>query len=1512
MPLVSEHRTVPYCVVHFRLPLLPLFGQMRRGLILPHMSRGFLHHPQIRDVHFYLASFVSYYNLMDHIRLSCRATHIRFDAASGRWAIIFQDLALGKRREASADFVVLCTGHELPEGGLHTNKHPQEVSGSTDGGGAAAGGASLVAMHANEAVAEQLSDLAAAPEITVMGDGEDAVECASALTLLRRGGHNLRLIMSTCGPTPHADIADAAGRVISGASLLEGARRRALHATLQPHPSLPPPGAVDRVLRAPTKRRFWAYVKSRAAAAAVSLGNGCSAAARGANVSTGIRTIHNSPALPAPAQPSRLVLWAPSFRDPRVMPFLEPGLRRALLLPSHGDSQPPPDQLVLYRSVVHPEVPGLAFVGWKAHAATPLLVLELQAQWLVALLTARLQLPQTADMYDDIARQRAWRAAALASPLMSSRGSLARKHDEHYVRQLLADLTGIVELRKEHWKPAAAAAAYLSERPLTRGQSPVAACDGRRRHGGLGGCFGAATADGEGALEPTEMQRTSYGLCKDDHPLQRPLFSDGCNGSGSSANIIAKRGFRVRMYIQSLPMAPYLQEKLRRAVQPPDIRVAQMSGHDGGGSGGRSERALSAPNNSIWTARQDGAAAEQDFTTSMRNRCRRHRVSASSMLCNVRQGQLLYPRFSDARGHDVDGGNSSTDAKVAHDSTSAVATAATAAAAAPALSSIVRISRGSTYVSGGRLSRGSGCGGGGEDTREADLSARLRRMSQSIGVDISTLVDIMTDDGGSVQYGSQVLLPLPPTVISGVMLKADGSASGGVGDCSGDGFQQRRRPLACHSRGDYSHITEAAGVLGEEVMYDTDRCNVAMVAGQHIEAAAHGTVPGGICMDTSDVSYGGVAAVDHASNAYLSYTAVLAERPGTTVSGVKFAVQAEASVFTDLPAVEMTLPSLPPPSPSLPRNISLDVKHQYSTTSNLSIRPRRPPPPFPPSTPCTPPPPSFQLPTQPAQPQYPSGGPGMGSEVFNTCDDVDVRLYNHISGNLNIRGYGNNCDKNNGDGDNGDGGGDSDGFADQENIILTLRPLVNASALHGNDHDGGDVIDGEDYCPEFSRSDHAGGGPTGDDRKLYSGVTLSCPASPHTAPLQPLQPPRDRQSWSPPVRPHLQPSAPWAQHAQMTTAAAVAAAAATAAATAGRNGATTAAPLARLSEPGASMLLMAPTPISASVLSYLERRSWWATPPWAPPSRQTSGVEAGQGINRSLHTLRDPRYTKWLRSAAASITTPESARRRESSPDGYSYNPGGFSYSPGGYSYSPGGYSYSYNAMDVNEALMEAARWSSSRLSPLQPPAAKSTAASAASTSRPLALWDEHLCRPLRSRRDTADGSGLSGSANLHRGETGQEVSELSVSGRAAAGADVVHGRHGSSAPNGVAPEMSGAAEFTVNDDTYAGVVGEGGGLGGTDSCSERGSVVVQRQQQQCNLAGRSGPLMADSHLRPAMIVRQEIQERQDQIVREISCWLKEALKHKAQTQAGRQAAGAGTSGVNTTSERPRPPFWHW
>ena len=69
--------------------------------------------------------------------------------------------------------------------------------------------------------------------------------------------------------------------------------------------------------------------------------------------------------------------------------------------------------------------------------------LELQAQWLAAHLAGRLALPPGAAMRADVAAQRVWRSGALAHPLMSVGGSLARRHEQCYLEQLRQDLRSV-------------------------------------------------------------------------------------------------------------------------------------------------------------------------------------------------------------------------------------------------------------------------------------------------------------------------------------------------------------------------------------------------------------------------------------------------------------------------------------------------------------------------------------------------------------------------------------------------------------------------------------------------------------------------------------------------------------------------------------------------------------------------------------------------------------------------------------------------------------------------------------------------------------------------------------------------------------------------------------------------------------------------------------------------------------------------------------------------------------
>ncbi|KAG2428120.1 hypothetical protein HXX76_011801 [Chlamydomonas incerta] len=296
--------------------------------------------------------------------------------------------------------------------------------------------------------------VARASQVTVLGRSGWATESACAAAVLR-GGSGTRLVAGSAAVSEPQPPAHAQSTTLGGGVLLSSARRRALAASLQPHYAAPQPGPLGKALRAPAKRRFWALVKDK-----LSLGRGGGGSSSGSSSSTG----------------EHLVLWAPSLHDPRFMPFLSAPLRQALLggvSTAGGDGD-----LVLYRGMVHPDVPGLAFVGLEAHASSSLLLLELQAQWLAAHLAGQLALPPAAAMHADVAAQRAWRSGALAHPLMSAGCSLARRHEQCCLEQLLEDLSGV-----------------------------VAVCDLDRKPGKFG-CFGSNSVEnGAGSLGTSVMAR---------------------------------------------------------------------------------------------------------------------------------------------------------------------------------------------------------------------------------------------------------------------------------------------------------------------------------------------------------------------------------------------------------------------------------------------------------------------------------------------------------------------------------------------------------------------------------------------------------------------------------------------------------------------------------------------------------------------------------------------------------------------------------------------------------------------------------------------------------------------------------------------------------------------------------------------------------------------------------------------------------------------------------------------
>ena len=94
------------------------------------------------------------------------------------------------------------------------------------------------------------------------------------------------------------------------------------------------------------------------------------------------------------------------------------------------------DGFYLYRQMLHPDLPGLVFVG-AASTIVSILSYSLQARWLAELLKGRHRLPSPEDMRRDIDDMKAWKREWM--PHSGSRGSRLLLHMLHYHDQLLTD-----------------------------------------------------------------------------------------------------------------------------------------------------------------------------------------------------------------------------------------------------------------------------------------------------------------------------------------------------------------------------------------------------------------------------------------------------------------------------------------------------------------------------------------------------------------------------------------------------------------------------------------------------------------------------------------------------------------------------------------------------------------------------------------------------------------------------------------------------------------------------------------------------------------------------------------------------------------------------------------------------------------------------------------------------------------------------------------------------------------
>jgi len=95
------------------------------------------------------------------------------------------------------------------------------------------------------------------------------------------------------------------------------------------------------------------------------------------------------------------------------------------------------DGVYLYRHVVHPDVPDVAFIGW-ASTFSNTLTDHIQSRWLVEVLKETLLLPSPDAQRQEIEKIKVWKRGFM--PECNSRGALLQVHMIHYHDEMLKDI----------------------------------------------------------------------------------------------------------------------------------------------------------------------------------------------------------------------------------------------------------------------------------------------------------------------------------------------------------------------------------------------------------------------------------------------------------------------------------------------------------------------------------------------------------------------------------------------------------------------------------------------------------------------------------------------------------------------------------------------------------------------------------------------------------------------------------------------------------------------------------------------------------------------------------------------------------------------------------------------------------------------------------------------------------------------------------------------------------------
>ncbi|EFJ53067.1 hypothetical protein VOLCADRAFT_85967 [Volvox carteri f. nagariensis] len=400
------------------------------------------------DLHQYLLAYVEHFKLRQHTIFSCKLEHAQPRPGGGvgedgRWCIVCSDLLDPQRlHRLTSDYLIISAGACLEP------SIPQLPQGSADFAG--------VQYHARELKGRELREVAplvSGQHVVVAGDDRTAVECArgaadagaASVTLVFRQPHWPLPAKLLGRALPHLAYDRCLPSLLFPPYYTAGGPMRALNSALAPlrrlfwwrlQRRLVRKYGVDELTRPPVnvmRDMFYSLQACPGEDNWVGVLQGTSVRLVRGDISrlgTDCVVLKNNSSLRATV----VVHCTPYTRNYVVF---DPELQATLGVRKDG--------LHLYRSLVPPAVPSLAFLGCQTTSPYSWLTTSLQAAWVAQLFSGRMRLPPLEVMKRDVYRQRRWRRRAF--PPQHNRGSLVHWYAQSYHDQLLQDMGLPVEVK---------------------------------------------------------------------------------------------------------------------------------------------------------------------------------------------------------------------------------------------------------------------------------------------------------------------------------------------------------------------------------------------------------------------------------------------------------------------------------------------------------------------------------------------------------------------------------------------------------------------------------------------------------------------------------------------------------------------------------------------------------------------------------------------------------------------------------------------------------------------------------------------------------------------------------------------------------------------------------------------------------------------------------------------------------------------------------------------------------